>query len=304
MADVEREIERFEPASMRDQIRKSWDDEATVETVAQARELMAAQLPFHFWEMGDAYRTFTERDDTVYSPEVLRHFAANGYGDFEWVDHLRWISKPMLILTGRLRADVLGRPGRGDPPRGRRLAAGGDREGRAHDVRRAAQGVPDGDPRVVHRAGRDRRAGGRGRPGHEQHLARVNVLVVHAHPEPRSFCSALKDAAVEELGARGHEVTLSDLYAERFRPDLSADDFLGRENGDVLRPMEEQKHASSRARWRPTSPARSSGCGRPTSSCSRRRCGGSRCRRCSRAGSTGCLSTATPTAPSRRGPGR
>jgi pimeloyl-ACP methyl ester carboxylesterase len=37
----------------------------------------------------------------VYSPEVLRHFAANGYGDFEWVDHLRWISKPMLILTGR-----------------------------------------------------------------------------------------------------------------------------------------------------------------------------------------------------------
>ncbi len=101
MAEVEREIERFEPASMRDQIRKSWDDEATVETVAQARELMAAQWPFHFWEMGDAYRTFTERDDVVYSPEVLRHFAANGYGDFEWVDHLRWISKPMLILTGR-----------------------------------------------------------------------------------------------------------------------------------------------------------------------------------------------------------
>src|SRR6185312_6219573 len=95
------ELESFEPASMRDQIRKSWDDEATVETVAQARELMAAQWPFHFWEMGDAYRTFTERDDVIYSPEVLRHFAANGYGDFEWVDHLRWISKPMLILTGR-----------------------------------------------------------------------------------------------------------------------------------------------------------------------------------------------------------
>jgi proline iminopeptidase len=101
MAAVEREIEQFEPASMREQIRKSWDDEATVETVAQARELMAAQLPFHFWEMGDSYRTYTERDDTIYSPEVLRHFAANGYGDFEWVDHLRWISKPMLILTGR-----------------------------------------------------------------------------------------------------------------------------------------------------------------------------------------------------------
>jgi NAD(P)H dehydrogenase (quinone) len=70
----------------------------------------------------------------------------------------------------------------------------------------------------------------------------VHVLVVHAHPEPRSFCSALKDVAVEELGALGHEVTLSDLYAERFRPDLSADDFLGRENDAFLRPMEEQKH--------------------------------------------------------------
>jgi pimeloyl-ACP methyl ester carboxylesterase len=51
--------------------------------------------------MGDAYRSFTERDETVYSPEVLAHFAANGYGDFEWVDHLRWISKPMLVTTGR-----------------------------------------------------------------------------------------------------------------------------------------------------------------------------------------------------------
>ena len=101
MADVEREIERFEPASMRDQIKRSWDDEATVQTVDESRNLLAAQLPFHFWEMGDAYRTFSERDDTVHSPEVLRYFAATGYGDFEWLDHLRWISKPMLLLVGR-----------------------------------------------------------------------------------------------------------------------------------------------------------------------------------------------------------
>jgi|1186.fasta_scaffold12215_2 proline-specific peptidase len=101
MGDVEREIDRFEPASMRDQIRRSWQEEASVETAQQARDLIAAQMPFHFWEMGDAYRTFTERDDTMYSPEVLSHFAANGYGDFEWVDHLRWISKPMLVVAGR-----------------------------------------------------------------------------------------------------------------------------------------------------------------------------------------------------------
>jgi proline iminopeptidase len=101
MADVEREIEQFEPAAMRDQIKRSWDAEPTVATVAECRELMESQMPFHFWEMGDAYRTFMEKDETVYAPEVLAHFAANGYGGFEWVDHLRWISKPMLVVTGR-----------------------------------------------------------------------------------------------------------------------------------------------------------------------------------------------------------
>ena len=70
----------------------------------------------------------------------------------------------------------------------------------------------------------------------------MNALVVHAHPEPRSFCSALKDTAVEQLSAAGCEVTLSDLYAQGFRPDLSAEDFTSRENGAFLRPMEEQAH--------------------------------------------------------------
>jgi len=101
MADVEHGIETFEPASMRDQIRQSWADEAGLTTVAETREVVAAQMPFHFWEMGDTYRTFMERDDTVYAPEVLAHFASNGYGDFEWVDHLRWVSKPMLVVAGR-----------------------------------------------------------------------------------------------------------------------------------------------------------------------------------------------------------
>jgi proline-specific peptidase len=101
MADVEREIEAFEPAAMREQIKRSWDAEPHARTVADVREIMESQMPFHFWEMGDAYRAFTEKDETVYSPEVLAHFASNGYGGFEWVDHLRWISKPMLVLTGR-----------------------------------------------------------------------------------------------------------------------------------------------------------------------------------------------------------
>ncbi len=101
MADVDREIGRFEPASMRDQIRRSWDEEPTLTTVEQARANTEAQMPFHFWEMGDAYSRYMQSDETVHSPEVLAHFAANGYGGFEWTDHLRWIQRPMLVIAGR-----------------------------------------------------------------------------------------------------------------------------------------------------------------------------------------------------------
>jgi proline iminopeptidase len=101
LEDVEREIEAFEPTAMRDQIRASWARESTVATPAEAREMMEGQLPFHFMEMGDAYRRFTERDETVYAPEVMRHFAGEGYGGFELLDHLRWISRPLLLLAGR-----------------------------------------------------------------------------------------------------------------------------------------------------------------------------------------------------------
>src|SRR5689334_1993520 len=99
LADIEREVDRFEPAFMRDQIKRSWEQEANLSTVAEAREVSAAQMPFHFWELGDAYSRYTQTDDTVYAPEVLAHFARNGYGSFEWVDHLRWIRRPMLVIA-------------------------------------------------------------------------------------------------------------------------------------------------------------------------------------------------------------
>jgi putative NADPH-quinone reductase len=52
----------------------------------------------------------------------------------------------------------------------------------------------------------------------------VNVLIVHSHPEPRSFCSALMRAARDELAALGHAVTVTDLYAEGFDPVLSREE--------------------------------------------------------------------------------
>ena len=52
----------------------------------------------------------------------------------------------------------------------------------------------------------------------------MNVLLVHAHPEPRSLNGALKHFAVRRLEAAGHAVEVSDLYAMRWKAALDADD--------------------------------------------------------------------------------
>ena len=52
-----------------------------------------------------------------------------------------------------------------------------------------------------------------------------NVLIVHAHPEPASLTSALKDVAVEKLRADGHAVKVSDLYAMGWKPLADGQDF-------------------------------------------------------------------------------
>lgn len=70
----------------------------------------------------------------------------------------------------------------------------------------------------------------------------MNVLIVHAHNEPRSFNSALKDCAVEQLSAAGHEVQVSDLHAMDWNPVASAADFGSRANPDYLVYALEQRH--------------------------------------------------------------
>lgn len=52
----------------------------------------------------------------------------------------------------------------------------------------------------------------------------MNVLVVIAHPKPGSFCHAITAAAVEELGAMGHEVVYHDLCVEDFDPLLPGEE--------------------------------------------------------------------------------
>ncbi len=62
----------------------------------------------------------------------------------------------------------------------------------------------------------------------------MNVFIVGAHPEPRSFNTALRDLSVRVLRERGHEVRVSDLYQMNFNPVASAADFGERADPDYL----------------------------------------------------------------------
>jgi len=53
----------------------------------------------------------------------------------------------------------------------------------------------------------------------------MKILLVYARPEPRSLNGALLDVAVNTLKAQGHEVQVSDLYADGWKPQVDRADF-------------------------------------------------------------------------------
>ncbi|MDU9395789.1 NAD(P)H-dependent oxidoreductase [Pseudomonas sp. zfem003] len=71
----------------------------------------------------------------------------------------------------------------------------------------------------------------------------MNVLIVHAHNEPRSFCTALCRLAEQTLREQGHAVKVSDLYGMNWNPVASEADFLERCNPDYLVYALEQREA-------------------------------------------------------------
>ena len=77
-------------------IADSWEAEQEVETDEELAELMRVQMPFHFH--GEPPLGYGE--ETVYSPEVLRHFARNGYGDFDYRPGLERVRRPTLVVVG------------------------------------------------------------------------------------------------------------------------------------------------------------------------------------------------------------
>ncbi len=60
----------------------------------------------------------------------------------------------------------------------------------------------------------------------------MNVFIVYAHPEPKSFNGLLRDTAIETLEAAGHEVVVSDLYAQRFLAAAGPEDVLEQSNNE------------------------------------------------------------------------
>ncbi|MDT9686648.1 NAD(P)H-dependent oxidoreductase [Streptomyces sp. TRM76323] len=80
---------------------------------------------------------------------------------------------------------------------------------------------------------------------------RKKILVVTAHPEPRSLTAALTAFAADHLRAAGHEVRVSDLYAMKWKATVDADDFPEHPAGGRLDVMGASQRATLAGRLTP-----------------------------------------------------
>jgi NAD(P)H dehydrogenase (quinone) len=72
----------------------------------------------------------------------------------------------------------------------------------------------------------------------------MQVLIVHAHPEPASFNAALTRASVDALQNAGHTITVSDLYAEGFDAMAGRHDFTTTADPSLFHYQSEQAYAA------------------------------------------------------------
>lgn len=70
-----------------------------------------------------------------------------------------------------------------------------------------------------------------------------NILIIHAHPEPKSFSSAIKDVICDEFQKAENEVRIVDLYDINFNPVASKLDFIDRKNSEYLNYALEQRNS-------------------------------------------------------------
>jgi NAD(P)H dehydrogenase (quinone) len=72
----------------------------------------------------------------------------------------------------------------------------------------------------------------------------MNVFVVLAHPESKSFNGALFDTAVRTFESSGHTVEVSDLYRMGFNPVSDRHNFITTKDPDYLKLQIEEMHAT------------------------------------------------------------
>jgi len=100
---VWKNLEKFEPVELREQVTKSWEREKVVQTREEVDQLGHDQIPFQFANPLDhRIAEFEKRTaGAVNSPEVLRFFANADYGGIEVEDKLSKVTQPVLVLAGR-----------------------------------------------------------------------------------------------------------------------------------------------------------------------------------------------------------
>ena len=72
----------------------------------------------------------------------------------------------------------------------------------------------------------------------------MNILIVHAHPDPGAFLGKLRAQAEDVLKKQGNAIQVSDLYMMHFNPIASADDFLDPRDSTRFVLHAEQRHAT------------------------------------------------------------
>lgn len=101
---VEEGLAVFEPEELREQVTRSWADEASAQTQEDCRALLTDQMPWHFKDPRDPRiaEYCAGLEDTVFSPAVLRASSLEG-GDLaiEVEDALPLVTQPVLVLAGR-----------------------------------------------------------------------------------------------------------------------------------------------------------------------------------------------------------
>jgi NAD(P)H dehydrogenase (quinone) len=71
----------------------------------------------------------------------------------------------------------------------------------------------------------------------------MKILIVLAHPEPKSFNASMYNIALKTLQKNGHEVKVSDLYRMNFNPVSDRQNFTSVENSSYFNQQNEELSA-------------------------------------------------------------